>query len=91
MSSRPPHTVNQLNEYGFDGLSDIENDDVKKEDQLYTILKNIQESNPYVFSNPDNVIKLLNSGTQNQADLAKLYILVGRTYLSLRGETPKFN
>lgn len=85
---KPAAYVREYNQYGFDELIDADNDVVQRH-SLENILSRILTQYPS-FSDPKEVEKALAQPTQTLTrNMATLYELTARAYLTLRGETPK--
>ena len=80
--------VREYTQYGFDELKETDNDVVQMH-SLENILNRILTQYPS-FSDPEEVEKALAQPTQSLTrNMATLYELTARAYLTLRGETPK--
>lgn len=76
----------EYEQFGFNELKDV-NDDITKTHQLESILNRILQQYPS-FSNPEILERIMSGNNFKLKNMATLYELVARAYLTLRGEMP---
>lgn len=88
---KPVQYTKDYDQLGFGELS-IDDDVLTQINALENILLRIQSSGWANFTNPEYLEKVLQqSGESKSKNIAKLYELVAKAYLQLRGETPSYN
>lgn len=88
---KPIQYTKDYDQLGFSELN-VDDDTLIQINSLENILLKIQSSGWSNFTNPEYLEKVLSQqGESKSKNIARLYELVARAYIQLRGETPSYN